>query len=464
MSEAKVVADDAQERPADRTGALIVVIFALQFLVALDMSLVNIALPSIRADLGFSASGLQWVVTAYLLTFAGLLLLGGRLGDHWGRRITILGGLVVFALASLAGGLATSPGTLIAARAIQGCAAALLAPASLALVSTIGNTQARTKAMGLWGAAGAAGGAAGVVLSGVLTDWLGWRAVLFVNIPIVAIAMAAALGGVPASRHATRGSLDVAGAFTVTLGVAAIVYGVTAATDHGWTSAQTVIGIVAGLALLVVFIVIERRVEHPLMPLEILRTRRVLGANIFGFMLAAGQLAAFYFCSLYVQTVWDVDPDIAGVLFLPFCFFVVVGIIVANKLRPRIGARNAIVVLGLFGAIGLGVFALMPADFDFFLGILLPSCLAAIGIGGSLVLVGAVSTEGVEPAHAGAVSGVVNSARQLGGTIGLAVLVTIAAQFTSARDGYHAGFAVGAVLLVVGSLAAWLILPRGRQM
>ena len=446
--------------PSQRsTGMLIATVFILQFLVALDMSLVNIALPDIRTDLGFSESGLQWVVSAYLLSFAGFLLVGGRLGDLWGRRRIILTGLTGFAVASIAGGLATGPALLIAARVAQGLAGALLAPAALALVATIADDRSRARAMGVWGGAGAAGGAVGVVASGLLTDWFDWRAVMLVNVPIVLIALVTAVVSVHDGERG-HGRIDLLGGILVTGGLAVLVYAVTAAGDHGWGSAHTLVGFGAALILLTGFGFTEWRGDHPMMPIRVLATRSILGANVFGFMLAAGQLAAFYFCSLYVQTVWGTDPDLAGVLFLPFCFFVVLGIAIATKVVKVFGPRNTITVLGLVGALGLALFARLPDDFDFWLGIFLPSMVAATGIGGSMMLVGVAGTSGVDPSDAGVASGVLNSSRQLGGTIGLAVLVTIAAQYTDVATGLRAGLGIGALFLVAGSVAAWLILPR----
>ncbi|MFM9379367.1 MFS transporter [Gordonia sp. VNK21] len=435
-------------------------VFGLQFLVGLDMSLVNIALPDIQRELGFSASGLQWVVNAYLLGFAGFLLVGGRLGDVLGRRVVVPAGLAVFAAASLIGGLATDPAMLVIARAVQGLAAATLAPAALALVTTIDEPAARKRAMALWGAASAAGGAVGVVAGGLLTDWLDWRAVLLVNLPIVAVILAVALRGIPVRQQRTRSRVDLLGGTLVTGGTAALVYAVTATGDHGWSSWQTLVGAAAAVLLLAGFGVTERFGAHPLMPVRVLATRSIVGANVFGFLLAAGQLAAFYFCSLYIQTVWEVSPRLAGVLFLPFCGFVVVGIALASKLAPRLGARGTITVLGLVGAAGLAGFARMPEHFSFWTGVLVPSMLAATGIGGSMMLVGIAGTAGVSPADAGIASGVLNSSRQLGGTIGLAVLVTIAAGQAIPADGYRLGLAVAAGFLVLGSGAAWLILPR----
>ncbi|WP_059035539.1 MFS transporter [Gordonia desulfuricans] len=440
---------------------LLATIFTLQFLVALDMSLVNIALPDIRSDLGFRASGLQWVVNGYLLTFAGFMLLGGRLGDLWGRRVVVLAGLTVFAVASVVGGLASGPGLLVAARAVQGAAGALLAPAALALASTVDDAAQRKLAMALWGGAGAGGGAVGVVLSGLLTEWFSWRAVLFVNVPIVVVALIAAARGVPAGRRRDVGHLDVPGAILVTTAVGALVYAVTSGGDHGWGETATIVAFVVAVLGALAFALVERSTDHPLMPLRILAARSVLGANIFGFMLAAVQLAAFFFASLYVQTVWDVESDVAGLLFLPFCVGVVIGIALSGKLAAAIGARNSIGVLGLVGAVGMVLFARMPGEFDFW-ALLVSSLVASIGIGGSMVLIGTVGTRGVAPGEAGLVSGILNSSRQLGGTIGLAVLVTIAARQAVPVDGYRIGFACGAVLLAVGALAAWAVLP-GRS-
>ncbi|MGW0036312.1 MFS transporter [Gordonia sp. NPDC003376] len=438
--------------------SLFATIFTLQFLVALDMSLVNIALPEIRTELGFSASGLQWVVNGYLLTFAGFMLLGGRLGDLWGRRVVVLAGLAIFGVASTVGGLATGPGLLVAARAVQGVAGALLAPAALALASTVDDAAKRKAAMALWGGAGAGGGAVGVVLSGVLTEWFSWRAVLFVNVPIVVAALIAAAWGVPSGRRRAVGHLDVPGAFLVTTAVGALVYAVTTGGDHGWDQTATIVAVIVAVLGVIAFALVERSTAHPLMPLRILTARSVLGANIFGFMLAAGQLAAFFFASLYVQTVWDVESDVAGLLFLPFCVGVVIGIALSGRLAATIGARNGIGVLGLVGAVGMVLFARMPGEFDFW-ALLVSSLVASIGIGGSMVLIGTVGTAGAAPTEAGLVSGILNSSRQLGGTIGLAVLVTIATHQAMPIDGYRIGFAFGAVFLAVGAVAAWAILP-----
>lgn len=453
--------------PGREAGALLATVFVAQFLVALDVSLVNIALPDIQKDLGFTGAGLQWVVSAYLLTFAGFMLLGGRLGDLWGRRRVLVTGLALFMTASVFGGFAWAPEALIAARAVQGLAGALIAPAALALVTTLPVGPLRSRGMGLWGGAGAGGGAVGVVLSGVLTGGFGWRAVLFVNVPIVLIGLVVTMRGVPAGSAAlARPRLDVPGAALVTVGVGALVYGVTAAGDDGWGGAAAIAGFVVAGVLIASFVAVESVTEHPLMPLGMFRVRSIVGANVFGFMLSAGQLAAFYFASLYIQNVWGVSPNVAGFMFLPFCVSVVVGIVFATRLAATIGSRNTLAILGLVGAAGLAGFSMMPDETAFWTWVLIPSILGGIGIGGSMVVLGAAATTGVKPADAGLASGVLNSSRQLGGTIGLAILVTVAAHVTANSDtasaaggGYSVGLAIGAVFLVVGSILAYVIIP-----
>lgn len=454
--------------PAQHVGALLTTVFALQFLVALDAALLNVALPSIATDLGFTTTGLQWVVTAYMLAFAGLLLLGGRLGDLYGRRRVVLAGLAVFLVASIAGAAATEPGVLVAARAAQGVAGALVAPASLALIqANLPDGPVRSRAMALWGAAGAGGGAAGVVLSGLLSDTLGWRSVLLVNVPIIAVAAIAAARGIPVHVAAERREpLDVTGAVLVTLGVSALVWAVSAAGDNGWVSAQALSGFAVAVVLLIGFVLIERRSVHPIMPLEHFANRTVAGANAFGFLLSAGQLAAFYFCSLFMQQVWGLEPVIAGLLFLPFCAFIVLGIGVANRLRKSVGTRWTLTTLGLVGAGGLAWFGMMPDQTNVWTGVIGPSILGAVGIGGAMVVLGSAATSGL-PAHdAGVASGVLNSSRQLGGTVGLAVLVSVSAHVTGSEttvgaigDGYRAALCVAALLLVAAAVVAATVLP-----
>lgn len=462
---------------APRYGALLTTVFVVQFLVALDVALLNVALPDISADLGLTGTGLQWVVNAYLLTFAGFMLLGGRLGDLVGRRTTLLVGLVLFTLASVVGAVATDAATLVGARAGQGLAGALVAPQSLALItSSIPEGRLRTRAMALWGAAGAGGGAVGVVLSGVLTQAWGWRAVLAVNVPIALLAVVATLRGVPRhERGVHAGRLDVAGAVLVTTGIAALVYAVSVGGEVGWSSAQVLCPLGGAVLLVAAFVVVESRVEQPLVPLRLFRVRSIVGANTLGFLLSAGQLAAFYFCSLFIQQVWGIEAALAGLLFLPFSAFVVLGIVVAQRVARRWDARTALLVHGLVGALGLAWFSQMPAETALWQGVVGPSLLAAVGIGGCMVVLAAAATTGVAPHDAGVASGVLNSSRQLGGTIGLAVLVAVATRVTTESvagghamavalgDGYRAGLALGAALLAVGAVLAYVVIPRAGR-
>jgi EmrB/QacA subfamily drug resistance transporter len=443
-------------------GALLVTVFVVQFLVAMDAALLNVALPGIAADLGFGATGLQWVVTAYLLTFAGFLLLGSRCGDLWGRRPVLLGGLAGFLLASILCVVAWSPEVLIAGRALQGLAAALIAPAGLAIVNTeLPAGPVRKRAFGLWGAAGAGGGAVGVVASGVLTEYAGWRAVLLVNVPITVLAaVAAAIGVRP--QPGRRGRLDVVGAVLVTLGVAAIVAGVSAAGTEGWGSLPVVGAFGTAAVLLAAFGWREARFDHPLMPLDLFRIRGVLGGNVFGFLLAAGQLAAFYFTSLYVQQVWHVPSARAGLYFLPFCVFVVGGIALSGRLAAATSTRTALLVLGLTGAAGLAGFGLLLPTGSFWWGVVLPSLLAGVGVGGCMIMLGAAATADVPAAHAGIAAGVLNSSRQLGGTVGLAALVTLAAGATDLGSGYERGLVAAGVVLGIGAVVGTVLLPRAH--
>lgn len=463
-----------------RPVALLATVFITQFLVALDVALLNVALPAIAADLGFGPAELHWVVNAYLLTFAGCMLLGGRLGDLWGRRRTLVIGLSGFFLFSVLGAIAWAPGILVAARAGQGLAGALIAPASLALVTaSFAEGPMRSRALAIWGAAGASGGAVGVALSGILTQTLGWRAVLAVNLPIVAIALVTTALGVEAQRRSSqRGRLDVAGAVLVTTGIGAFVFAVTAGAETTVAMLSGILGSAAAALLVAAFIVVEARSSHPLMPLRLFRMRSLVGANVFGFLLSAGQLAAFYFCSLFIQQVWGYEPAIAGLLFLPFCAFVVVGIVLAQRLNAVVGARVTLLVHGLVGALGLAWFSLMPDEAAIWQGVIGPSALAAVGIGGCMVILGSAATSGVAERDAGVASGVLNSSRQLGGTIGLAVLVAIATRVTSAAagqgavgadgalavtamaDGYRTALAAGAALLAIGAVLAFVIIPR----
>ncbi|WDV53928.1 MFS transporter [Streptomyces coeruleorubidus] len=449
---------------------LLPVLLTVQFLVSLDISVVNVALPDIDSGLHFDPGSLAWVVNAYALTFGGLLLLGGRLADVAGRRRVLVAGFVVFGVASLLGGLAQTPGQLIAARAAQGVGAAALAPVALALI-TVNYPQGapRSRALGLWGAAGAAGGAVGVLVGGLLTDWTGWRSVMLVNVPVVAAALAVVRPAVPADDRSAGGPrprLDVVGALLATAGTALLVLELVRTESHGWTSWQTAGVLAAAVVLLAAFAVTQTRVRQPLLRFGLLRSGPVLAANVFALLMSAGQFAAFYFTSLYMQQVLGYGPTAAGSAFLPFCVGVVAGSVIATRTVGRVGPGALLVAGGLLGAAGFAWFAAAVAvDGGFLLTVLGPSAVSSVGTGLCFVPLGTAATTGVPAADTGMASGLLNSSRQVGGAVGLAVLVTVAAQAggTGARglvDGFAAAYWVSAGLLAVAAVAAGLLSGR----
>lgn len=455
----------------NRPVAVLATVVIVQFMVSLDLSVVNVALPAIQSEFGMSATALQWVVNAYIVVFGGFLLLGGRLGDVIGRRTTMLIGLGVFGVASLVGGLAQDPELLIVARAVQGLGAAALSPLSLALISvTFEEGPARTKAMSLWGASTMLGGTLGVVASGVLTDFVDWRWVFLVNIPIVAVAVFTAVAGIAGARAGERPRLDAVGALLVTAGMLLLILGVVRTDAHGWASGATVATLAVAAILLAGFVVVESRVPEPLMRLGLLSHGSVLGANVFGFMITAGQLAAFYFLSLHMQNVLDYAPVAAGLAFVPFSLGAVVGMFAVGPVVRRFGQRAALVAGGLLGALGIAWFGLAGPGGSFATELLGPSMVASIGIGASFVVMGAVAMQGVPAAEAGMASGLLNSSRQLGGAIGLAVLTTIAAAVTADErtpqalsNGYSTALLLAAALIAVGAVVAGIVIPRPRE-
>nr|WP_237534427.1 MFS transporter [Streptomyces sp. SID3343] len=425
---------------------MLIVVLTVQFTVALDMSVVNVALPDIGDDLGFTAEGLPWVVNAYALTFGGLLMLGGRIGDIVGRRRTLFAGLAVFGLAGLAGGFTRSPGALIAARAVQGVGAAALAPVAFALITvTFPIGPARARALGLWGATAAAGGAVGVLVGGLLTESVGWRAVMLINVPIVAFAMAVAWrvpADHPAPGRAPR--LDLTGALLVTAGASALVLGVVRAEHNGWASGTTLLTLAAAAVLSAAFVAVELRTAEPLLRMRLLTHRPVVGANLFMMLLFSGQFAAFYFTSLYLQQVLGYGPAAAGAAFVPFSVGVVIGSVLATRLVERFGLGRLLATGGAVAAVGFGWFgAAFEADGTFLGSILGPSLVASIGTGLCIVPLGTAATSGVAASEAGMAGGLINSSRQIGGSIGLAALVTLSASVI-AGDGASGGDGVGA--------------------
>ncbi|NEA46393.1 MFS transporter [Streptomyces sp. SID10815] len=453
-----------------RPGVALAAVAVAQFAVALDLSVVNVALPAIRTALGFAPLDLSWVVHVYALTLGGFLLLGGRACDLYGRRRLFVLGLAVFGLCSLAGGLAQAPWQLIAARAGQGLGAAAATPATLAMLTTTFPEGPRVRALGVWSGVNAAGGALGVLAGGLLTQYAGWRWVMLINLPIVAVALALVRAGVPTeARPARRERLDVLGAVLATGGVGLLVTGVVRTDAQGWDSPATWTMLVAAAMLLAAFVVTESRASAPLLRLSLLRSRWVAGANVLVFFSTAGQFAAFYFVSLYLQEVLGMGAAATGAAFLPFSVSLVAGTLVATRVTAARTPRASLVPGALLAAAGLTLFAFISPDGGFLTDVLGPCIITGIGVGLVIAPVVAAATTGVAPREAGMASGLINSSRQLGGCIGLAALAAIAAHRTGTatdpdaiNDGYALGLAIAAALFVLAAVVAIVVLPRRR--
>jgi EmrB/QacA subfamily drug resistance transporter len=469
-------ARDFQERRWLALGLLCVA----QFVVVLDAAIVNVALPSIGKALDFSQENLSWVVNAYVLTFGGFLLLGGRMADLLGRRRVFIAGLVLFALASLAGGFAQSEGWLIGARAVQGLGAAIVSPAALSIVTTTFRDGAeRNKALGVWGAVAGSGGAAGVLLGGILTDGLGWEWVLWVNVPIGLIAAAIAPSLVAESRsEAETRSFDVAGAVTITAALSLMVYAFVDATNAGWGSTKTITLLVVAAVLLVVFIAIELRSRAPVVPFRIFRLRTLTGANVVGILIGGSLFSMFFFISLYMQQVLGYSAIKTGLSYLPLALTIIVSAGVASQLVTRIGFKPVLAAGMVFIAVGLVWFSQVSVDGGFLTDILGPSELAAIGLGLGFVTSTIAAVSGVEANEAGLASGLINTSQQVGGALGLAILATVANSRTNdvltaaggaasekanaLTEGFQSAFLGGAGIAVLG-LIATLVLIRSSD-
>jgi EmrB/QacA subfamily drug resistance transporter len=446
-----------------KSSLTLAAIAVVQFMVSLDLSVVNVGLPQIASGLGFSAVGLTWVIHAYALTFGGLLLLGGKAADRYGRRRVLLIGLAVFGLASLVGGFAQNPGQLVAARAAQGLGGAALAPAALAvLTATFPGGKPRIRAFGVWSAMNAAGGALGVLAGGLLTQYLGWRWVMFISVPMAAVALLLAARGVAADPATTRdGRPDVTGAILATAGMTLLVFGVVRTDRHPWTSPTTLTALAAALALLAGFIAVEKSTRRePLVRLGLLANRSVAGANAYNLLVGAAMASAFYFMSLYLQRVLEIGPAKTGLMFLPFALGVVAGSVLAVKLGYRFAARTLLVLGGLLTAAGFAWFSQISPDGSFLGDVLGPSIVASVGFGICLGPVVATATAGVAPHESGTASGLLNSSRQIGASLGLAALGTAANEAPTLIDGYALGLALCAALLLVAVLVALTVLRR----
>jgi len=442
-------------------------------MIVLDTTIVNVALPSIRTDLGFTETSLVWVVNAYMLTFGGFLLLGGRLGDLYGHRRVFLAGLVLFTLASLACGISTTQGLLIAARAVQGLGGAIVSAVSLSLIMNLFTEPAdRAKAMGVYGFVCAGGGSIGVLLGGLLTSSLSWHWIFLVNLPIGVAVYALCLALLPSARGQAHGEkLDVAGAVTVTLSLMLAVYGVVNGNEAGWRSAQTLGLLGTAVALLAIFIAIEARVKHPLMPLGLFRLRSVSVSNVVGVLWAAAMFAWFFISALYMQLVLAYTPMQIGLAFLPAnVIMAVFSLGLSARIVMRFGIRRPLAAGLWLAAIGLALFARAPVDGRFAIDVLPGMLLLGLGAGMAFnpLLLAAMSE--VSPSESGLASGVVNTAFMMGGALGLAVLASIAAAQTGSMlaagastplaltGGYQMAFLVGAVFAAVAGLLGALLL------
>ncbi len=449
---------------------VLAIVCVAQFMVVLDATVVNVALPTIQRDLKFSVSDLQWIINAYTLVFGGFLLLGGRASDLLGRQRLFIAGVVIFTIASAINGLATSSGVLIAGRALQGLGAAFVSPAALSVLTTTFEEGAeRTKALGVWSAIAAGGGAVGLILGGALTEYLSWRWVFFVNLPVGILATIAAVRFVPNSRAEHRpATYDAAGAVTVTGGLLVLVYAIVKAQTYGWGSGKTLGLFLISVALLAVFVVIERRSSAPLIRLGIFKLRSLTGSNGAMLCVAAGLFAMFYFASLYQQQILGYSPLEAGFAFVPFTLGIIVGAGLSNPLIRKLGVR-AVTYIGLtLGVVGLLYFARLPTHGTYVHDILPTIAITSIGMGLTFVPLTLLATTNIDAADAGLASGLLNTSQQVGGSLGLAILSTLAASRTShllphgpvslavsesARtSGYHVAFAVGAGMLALGGV------------
>jgi len=445
----------------------------VQFMVVLDIAIVNVALPSIKVDLGFSQEDLQWVISAYALVFGGFLLLGGRAADMLGRRRLFLGGLVVFTAASLLAGLAWSEPSLLGARAVQGLGAAIITPAALSILSTtFAEGRERNIALGAWGAVGGFGAVAGVLLGGVLTDALSWEWIFLVNVPVGVAAFAATPFLLHESRDARVQRFDAPGAVLVTSGLSTLVYAITQAGRDGWLAGETLGLFGASLALLAAFVAWELRHPDPLMRFGILRTRTLSGANVAGFILGTALFSMFLMLTLYMQQVLGYSAMKTGIAYLAVAGTAIVWSAVAAQLVTRIGVKPVLVTGMTMLTLGLLYFTRVSVGGSY-LGDLMPGFLViGVGIGFSFVPISIAALAGVTPSEAGLASGLINTSQQIGGALGIAALSTIASSRTEDAvvsgtvlpvalvDGFSSAFLAGAIFAAFGLVAALTLIRR----
>ena len=446
---------------------------AVQFMVVLDIAIVNVALPSIQVDLGFSQENLQWVISAYALVFGGFLLLGGRAADLLGRRRIFLAGTIVFTISSLLAGLAWSEASLIGARAFQGLGAAVITPAALSILSTtFVEGRERNIALGVWGAVGGFGAAAGVLMGGVLTDALSWEWIFFVNIPVGLTALVLAPILLKESRDASVKSFDALGAVLVTSGLSSLVYAITQAATDGWLAGKTVAFFAASIVLLLGFVAWEVRHPEPLMRFGILRTKTVTGANVAGFILGTATFSLFLMLTLYMQQVLGYSPMKTGVAYLAVAGTAIFTSAIAAQLVTRIGVKPVLVVGMTSLTAGLVYFTQVSVGGSYLADLLPGFLLIAVGLGFSFVPISIAALAGIQPAEAGLASGLINTSQQIGGALGIAALSTIATsrtedaiaggstQAAALVSGFHGAFLAGVILAAIGIVAALTLIRR----
>jgi EmrB/QacA subfamily drug resistance transporter len=457
-------------------GLALAVLAAAQFMVVLDATIVNVALPAVQEALKFTTDAqLQWVVTAYALTFGGFLLLGGRLADLYGRRKMFLAGVVVFALSSLLAGFAQDPAQIIITRGLQGLGGALLAPAALSLVLSIFKEgPERNKALGLWSMVAAGGGAVGLILGGVLTQYVDWRWIFFINVPIAAAVVFAALKYVPAAKPQEKERVDILGALTITGGLISLVYALAKAAEAGWGSTTTVVSFIVSAVLLAAFVVNEMKVKHPLITLSIFKRRNVTGGTLVMLLMPAAMFGMFFYLSIFMQSILGYSPTQTGIANLPFTLMI---ILVAGTLARNVAKVNAkaiMVVAPLLVAASLMFFARIPVDANYWTDILPGIVLMAGAMASVFVLGTMVTTSGVSHKESGLVSGLLNTGQQVGGAIGLAVLTVVSTAATKTEmakingntdlipsamvAGFHQGFKMAAVFAIGASVVALTVL------
>lgn len=480
------LAETSQQPDPRRFKALIVIAMA-QLMIVLDVSIVNLAIPRAQEDLGISASDVQWIITAYTLTFGGLILLGGRIADYLGRKRMLIVGLLGFAAASLLGGLAPTAGMLFAARGLQGIFAALMAPAALSLISvTFTDPNERAKAFGVFGAVSGAGAAIGLLAGGILTEYFSWRWCLAVNAPIAIVAALLAMRFVRESRATKGRGYDVPGAITVTLGLLALVYGFTQAAPQGptdsshWSDPTTVIWFMMAGVLLTMFVTIELRSSSPLLPMRVVLERNRGGAYLSSLFVGAGMLAMFLFLGLYMQTILGYSPVTAGLAFLPFSVGVIIGAGLASNLMPRVSPRYLITPGLIAAALGMTALAQLTPTSNYFPSLFVPMIVISLGIAFVFVPIASVGLHNSGTEDAGVASAMIQTSQQIGGSIGVALMntvaVTAAATFLAAQaiegetsapealtHGYTSAFYVGASLLIVAAVIVFALIKVGPE-